>query len=164
MKGATTPPKINSSNLKPWCFGSDDVSLQNRGPYSQVNQPLIFRHDLRIDVFRTKNHSESLTKWFKHPMPDPWDWYIYLYLKLSFMGNVGKYTRHGSYAHELFLSLVFQPYLLWGWVFWAGFLGSNYLLTRCLEAYRTIGFLVAPSMALPPAAIFFWFYFSPRVR
>ena len=44
--------------------------------------------------------------------------------------NVGKFTRHGSYAHELLLSLVFQSYLLWGWVFWAGFLGSNYLKSK----------------------------------
>ena len=42
---------------------------------------------------KTKHSPKSIPE-------DPWDWYIYLHEWLIFMGNVGKYTIHGSSGHE----------------------------------------------------------------
>ena len=42
------------------------------------------------------------------PYPeDPWDWYIYLHGWLTFMGNIGKYTIHGSSGIGCSTSLFF---------------------------------------------------------
>ena len=84
LKTLDTPPEDWHRTWQ-WWFGSEDFPLPG-GPYSQVNQPLMF-----WGVF-----------W---PIGSMYDICTYIYHKIQ--PNVGKYTIDGSYGWD-FLSLTFK--------------------------------------------------------